>query len=83
MIAKFKRAQSATKHTKIGFQNAKGPYMISERHRHRYEVNNDYRDILKEKGLVIAGINPKKNLVEIIEIKRPSVFCCHPVSSRI
>ena len=48
--------------------------MISERHRHRYEVNNDYRDILQEKGLVVAGINPKKNLVEIIEIKDHPFF---------
>ncbi|OGZ84670.1 MAG: CTP synthase [Candidatus Staskawiczbacteria bacterium RIFOXYD1_FULL_39_28] len=45
----------------------KGPYTISERHRHRYEVNNDYRKLLEEKGLIIAGINKKKNLVEIIE----------------
>jgi len=52
----------------------KGHYTISERHRHRYEVNNDYKDILKEKGLVIAGINPKKNLVEIIEIKDHPFF---------
>lgn len=51
-----------------------GPYMISERHRHRYEVNNDYRDRLQEKGLVIAGINPKKNLVEIIENKNHPFF---------
>ncbi|MCX6722262.1 MAG: CTP synthase [Candidatus Staskawiczbacteria bacterium] len=51
-----------------------GPYMISERHRHRYEVNNDYRDVLKENGLVVAGINPKKNLVEIIEIKNHPFF---------
>jgi len=51
-----------------------GPYMISERHRHRYEVNNDYRDILQEKGLTIAGVNPKKNLIEIIEIKNHPFF---------
>ena len=43
--------------------------LISERHRHRYEVNNDYRDILEKKGLIIAGINPDKDLVEIIEVK--------------
>jgi CTP synthase len=41
---------------------------ISERHRHRYEFNNDYRDILEEKGLMISGVNPKRNLVEIVEI---------------
>ena len=50
------------------------PYMISERHRHRYEVNNEYRETLKEKGLVVAGINPKKDLVEIIEIKNHPFF---------
>lgn len=54
--------------------DAEGAYMISERHRHRYEVNNDYRDMLQNKGLVIAGINPKKNLVEIIEIKDHPFF---------
>ncbi|MCK5459560.1 CTP synthase [Candidatus Parcubacteria bacterium] len=42
---------------------------IFERHRHRYEFNNDYRDILKKNGLRIAGINPNRNLVEIVEIK--------------
>jgi CTP synthase len=54
--------------------DGKGPYMISERHRHRYEVNNDYRDILKENGLVIAGVNPKKDLIEIIELKNHPFF---------
>ncbi len=42
--------------------------MISERHRHRYELNNDYRQILEDKGLVISGVNPQKNLAEIIEL---------------
>ncbi|MBN1573662.1 MAG: CTP synthase [Deltaproteobacteria bacterium] len=41
---------------------------ISERHRHRYEFNNEYKDEVKEKGMVISGVNPKRNLVEIIEI---------------
>jgi len=54
--------------------NETGPYIISERHRHRYEVNNDYRKLLEEKGLVIAGTNPKKNLVEIIEVKNHPFF---------
>jgi CTP synthase len=48
--------------------------MISERHRHRYEFNNDYREILEKKGLVISGINPKRDLVEIIEIKDHPFF---------
>jgi len=55
-------------------KDTKGAYMISERHRHRYEVNNDYRDILKKNGLVMAGVNPKKDLVEIIELKNHPFF---------
>lgn len=47
---------------------------ISERHRHRYEFNNDYRDTLEKNGLIISGINPEKNLVEIIELKNHPFF---------
>ncbi len=43
--------------------------IIYERHRHRYEVNNEYRDKLIEKGLVISGLSPDERLVEIIELK--------------
>lgn len=42
---------------------------VRERHRHRYEVNNDYLDKLTETGLVVSGVNPKRNLVEMIELK--------------
>ena len=42
---------------------------ISERHRHRYEFNNEYKDRLIEKGLVVSGSSPTGDLVEIIEIK--------------
>lgn len=42
---------------------------ISERHRHRYEFNNDYRNSLEEKGLTFSGTSPKGDLVEIVEIK--------------
>jgi CTP synthase len=45
-----------------------GTKTISERHRHRYEVNNSYLSILEEKGFVVAGINPQQKLVEIIEL---------------
>ncbi|MGN0492017.1 MAG: CTP synthase [Acutalibacteraceae bacterium] len=41
---------------------------ISERHRHRYEFNNDYRDIMTEKGLVISGTSPDGHIVETVEI---------------
>ena len=42
---------------------------IKERHRHRYEFNNDYRSIFVKNGMRIAGINPDEDLVEIIELK--------------
>ena len=48
--------------------------LISERHRHRYEVNNAFRKQLETKGLLIAGINPKQNLVEIIELPKHKFF---------
>ncbi len=54
---------------------------ISERHRHRFEFNNDYRARLEEKGLVISGTSPDNNLVEIIEItEHPWFLGCqfHP-----
>ncbi len=43
---------------------------ISERHRHRYEVNNDYRDVLENSGLVISGQSPDGHIVEMIELDR-------------
>ncbi len=49
--------------------DAYGAEDISERHRHRYEFNNEYMDALKEKGLVISGTSPNGTLVEIVEIK--------------
>ncbi|MDD4897285.1 MAG: gamma-glutamyl-gamma-aminobutyrate hydrolase family protein, partial [Candidatus Pacebacteria bacterium] len=48
--------------------------LISERHRHRYELNNSYRDLLEKKGLVLSGRNPERDLVEIIEIKKHPFF---------
>ena len=41
---------------------------ISERHRHRYEFNNDYRELLTGLGLVISGLSPDGNLVETVEL---------------
>ncbi|MCK5941892.1 MAG: CTP synthase, partial [Planctomycetes bacterium] len=49
-------------------RRAYGTETVHERHRHRFELNNDYRDRLAEKGLVMAGVNPKLDLVEIVEI---------------
>ena len=48
--------------------------IIYERHRHRYEVNNDYRAKLEEKGLVFSGTSPDNRLVEIIELKDHPYF---------
>jgi CTP synthase len=42
---------------------------ISERHRHRFEFNNEYRELLQSKGLVIAGSNVQRDLVEVVEVK--------------
>lgn len=42
--------------------------VIYERHRHRYEVNNKYRDVLEKNGLVFSGLSPDNNLVEMIEL---------------
>ena len=42
---------------------------IAERHRHRYEFNNEYKDVLEANGLVISGISPSGDLVETVEIK--------------
>ncbi len=53
---------------------AYGTSKISERHRHRYEVNNKYRKLLESKGLVISGTTPDNQLVEIIEYKDHPFF---------
>ena len=41
---------------------------VSERHRHRYEFNNTYRELFEKKGMVFSGIYEEKNLVEIMEL---------------
>lgn len=47
---------------------------IRERHRHRYEVNNAYVEQLKRGGMAISGVNPRRNLVEIVELKNHPWF---------
>lgn len=47
-----------------------GSEQVSERHRHRYEVNNAYRDQLETAGLVISGVSPDRSLVEFVELPR-------------
>ena len=45
-----------------------GERVVSERHRHRYEVNPAYHDVLEEHGMVLSGMSPDRRLVEIIEL---------------
>jgi CTP synthase len=45
-----------------------GAEQVSERHRHRYEFNNEYRSLLESHGLVLSGLSPEGNLVECVEI---------------
>jgi len=62
-------------------RKAYGKKSIDERHRHRYEFNNTYRDEVTDHGMVISGINPQRNLVEIIELpEHPWLLGCqfHP-----
>ena len=51
-----------------------GKELISERHRHRYEYNNDYRELLEKNGLICSGTSPDGNLVEIVEIPKNKFF---------
>jgi CTP synthase len=45
-----------------------GALSVKERHRHRYEVNNDYRDLIAKAGLKFSGLSPDQNLVEFVEL---------------
>jgi CTP synthase len=47
-----------------------GSTLVQERHRHRYEVNNRYREQIAEAGLVFSGVNPDLDLVEFVELPR-------------
>jgi CTP synthase len=51
-----------------------GTDKIQERHRHRYEVNNDYRKLLTENGLTLSGLSPDGRIVEMIELKDHPFF---------
>ena len=61
--------------------NAYEKSLVYERHRHRYEFNNDYRETLAEAGMVYSGLSPDENLVEVCEIdNHPWMVSCqfHP-----
>ena len=55
--------------------------VVHERHRHRYEFNNDYRDVFEQKGMIFSGLSPDGRLVEICELRdHPWMVACqfHP-----
>jgi CTP synthase len=61
--------------------DAYGQNLVQERHRHRYEFNNNFRQALQEKGLVLSGLSPDGRLVEICEVAdNPWMVACqfHP-----
>ncbi len=51
-----------------------GEETIHERHRHRYEVNNDYRNMLEENGMTLSGLSPDGRIIEMIELKDHPFF---------
>jgi CTP synthase len=62
-------------------RRAYGQEIVSERHRHRFEVNNDYVARLEKAGMVVSGWNPKRGLVEVVELRNHPWFLgvqCHP-----
>ncbi|HEY4302811.1 MAG TPA: CTP synthase [Candidatus Didemnitutus sp.] len=62
-------------------RKAYGRDTVSERHRHRYEVNNEYVPALEKAGMIVSGWNPKRGLVEVTELRNHPWFLgvqCHP-----
>lgn len=57
-------------------QKAYGTELVEERHRHRYEINNRYRNILEENGMKITGQSPNKHLIEAMELQNHRWFLC-------
>lgn len=74
LIKKGTKAHLSYKNARWGRETKKGDILIEERHRHRYEVNNEFRKELENRGLVMSGINPERDLVEIVEIKNHPFF---------
>src|SRR5690606_15718210 len=70
------RLGSYPSNLKAGTHSAKayGAKRIDERHRHRFEFNNKYRKDLEKAGLVLAGVSPNNELVEIVEVKNHPWF---------
>ena len=79
-----KKTKTLTQHQREALDQYYKDYKaddILERHRHRYEFNNEFKSQFEEKGMVFSGINPQTNLCEIIELKdHPFFVACqfHP-----
>ena len=74
LIKKGTLAHSAYSRAGWGKENKKGDILVQERHRHRYELNNEFRADLEKRGLVLSGINPERDLVEIVELRHHPFF---------
>jgi CTP synthase len=72
LVKRGTKAEAA--YVRSGWIKKTGSSKISERHRHRYEFNNEYRERLEKAGLVISGTTPDGKLVEIIELKDHPYF---------
>ena len=57
--------------------------LVYERHRHRYEFNNEYREAMEAEGLVFSGTSPDNRLVEIIEFPEKKFFIGMSIPSRV
>jgi CTP synthase len=55
-------------------ERAYGEPLVHERHRHRYEVNPAYHDVLQRNGMVFSGMSPDRRLVEIVELPSHPYF---------
>ena len=60
-----------------------GADQVYERHRHRYEVNPDYIERIETNGMKFVGKDESGQRCEILELERPSLFCCSSISSRV
>jgi CTP synthase len=71
---KYGNENQAPWYTEDNFKTQDKKRIVFERHRHRYEVNNEYRDRLEKAGMIIAGTSPDGKLVEAIELKNHPFF---------
>ena len=62
---------------------AYGEPIVFERHRHRYEFNNEFRKRMESHGLIVSGRSADNSLVEVIELADHPMVCCFTVSSRV